>query len=293
MLAENVYVVISPVRNEAAFIRDTINSMVAQTILPAQWIIVDDGSTDDTAEIVRSYMTQYPWIYLVQRADRGRRQRGGGVVDAFNDGYKALTITNYQFIVKLDGDVSFAPNYFEQLLTQFAAQPHLGIGGGNCYVNQNGLWTPEETDQTHVRGATKMYRRACFEAIGGLVAYLGWDGIDEWQARTRGWQVQSFLDIIIYHHRITGAATGLLRGRIEQGRAAYFMGYHPLFMLFRSMRRMVEPPLILGGLALWWGYAGDWLRWREQINDPLMIQFLQKNQLQRLGLARVDHSKTI
>jgi biofilm PGA synthesis N-glycosyltransferase PgaC len=284
--ARHVYVVITPVRNEAAFIERTIASMIAQTVRPCQWIIVDDGSTDDTADIIRRQIAEYPWIRLVQRADRGFRQRGGGVVEAFNEGYAALAVADYEFIVKLDGDLSFAPDYFERLLARFAARPRLGISGGTCYVQDGDTWRPEETDVTHVRGATKVYRRTCFEAIGGLVAHLGWDGVDEWQARARGWEVESFLDIPLYHHRATGAAKGPVRGRIEQGRAAYYIGYHPLFMLARGVRHMADHPFILGGLALLWGYVGDWLRRRERADDPVMLRFLHRNQLRRLGLSR-------
>lgn len=261
--------------------------MTAQTARPAQWIIVDDGSTDDTVDIVRTHIAGYTWIRLIQRPDRGFRQRGGGVIEAFNAGYVALTITDYHFIVKLDGDVSFAPDYFERLLAQFALQPRLGIAGGTCYVQDGEAWKPEEADPTHVRGATKMYRRACFEDIGGLVVHLGWDGVDEWQARTRGWQVQGFPNIPIYHHRATGSAGGgLVKGSIEHGRAAYYMGYHPLFMLARGIRRMADRPPVLKGLGLLWGYFSDWLHRRERVDDPAMIRFLRQNQLRRLKLSR-------
>ena len=283
---DNTYVVITPVRNEAAFIECTIASMTSQTVPPVQWIIVDDGSTDNTADIVRAQTAEYPWIRLVQRADRGFRQRGRGVIEAFNEGCAALAVADYQFIVKLDGDLSFAPDYFERLLARFAARPSLGISGGTCYVQEGNMWRPEETDVTHVRGATKMYRRACLEAIGGLVAHLGWDGADEWQARARGWEVQSFLDIPLHHHRTTGTAKGPVRGRIEQGRAAFYMGYHPLFMLARGVRRMADRPFVLGGIALLWGYVGDWLCRRERVDDPMAIRFLRQSQLRRLGWAR-------
>jgi len=284
---EHNYVVVTPVRNEAEFVGGTIDSMVAQTVQPSQWIIVDDGSTDETAAIVHEWSLKYPWICLVSRSNRGFRKRGGGVVEAFNEGYAALTITDYQFIVKLDGDVSFAPDYFERLLTQFANDSKLGIAGGTCYIQNGDAWVPEETGLTHVRGATKVYRRTCFESIGGLTPYLGWDGIDEWQARARHWQVQSFLDLPLYHYRPTGTANGAMKGRIEQGQAAYYMGYHPLFMLIRSLRRMADRPFVLGGLGLFWGYLNDWLHQREQVDDLAMIQFLRQSQLQRLGLVRV------
>ncbi len=283
---ETNYVVISPVRNEATFIGQTVDSMIAQTVRPSEWIIVDDGSTDGTADIVWTKGSGHPWIRLISRSDRGFRQPGGGVVEAFNEGYAALAVTDFQFVVKLDGDLSFDPDYFERLLARFTAQPKLGIAGGNCYIQDGDTWKPEVIDPSHVRGATKMYRRACFEAIGGLVARLNWDGIDEWQARARGWQAQGFLDIPLYHHRPTGAANKTLKTRFQHGRAAYYMGYHPLYMLFRSVRRMADRPLVLGGVSLLGGYVSDWLQGREQINDPQMISFLRQHQLQRLGLAR-------
>lgn len=281
------YAVISPVRNEAEYIEQTIQSMISQTIKPCEWIVVNDGSTDGTEDIIERYLATYPWMKLVNREDRGFRQRGGGVVRAFYDGYEALSCQDYEFIVKLDGDLSFEPTYFEQLLGEFATRPRLGIAGGGCYVYTGDNWALEGNDPRHVRGPTKVYRRVCFEAIGGLVPSLGWDGIDEWKARILGWEVMSFLDLKVRHHRPLGSGTGKLRSKIEMGRAAYFMGYHPLFMLARGVRRMVDRPYVLGGLAILWGYFGDWLKRREQVNDPAMIRFLRQHQLKRLGLVRV------
>jgi biofilm PGA synthesis N-glycosyltransferase PgaC len=281
------YVVITPVRNEAEFIERTIQSMLSQTIEPCEWIIANDGSSDGTREIIERYLATHPWIKLVNRKDRGFRQRGGGVVRAFYDGFEALTCQDYEFIVKLDGDLSFEPNYFEQLLAAFTTRPRLGIAGGSCYVRTGDGGVLEANDPHHVRGATKVYRRTCFEAIGGLVPSLGWDGIDEWKARMLGWEVRSFPDLKVLHYRPLGTGTGKLRSKIEMGRAAYFIGYHPLFMLARGIRRMADKPYVLGGLAMLWGYFGDWLKRREQVNDPAMIRFVRHNQLKRLGLVRV------
>jgi len=277
------FVVVTPVRNEAEFIELTIQSMLAQTVKPREWIIVNDGSTDDTEEIVTRYLPTCPWIRLVNREDRGFRQRGGGVVRAFYDGFEALDCQDYEFIVKLDGDLSFEPTYFEQVLAEFTARPRLGIAGGGCYVRAGDDWTLEAADVHHVRGATKVYRRVCFEAIGGLVPGLGWDGIDEWKARMLGWEVRSFLDLKVLHHRGVGMGSGKLKGKVEMGRAAYFMGYHPLFMLVRGARRMADRPYILGGLAILWGYFGDWLKRQERLDDPAMVRFLRHDQLKRLG----------
>ena len=220
------YVVISPVKNEAEFIGQTIESMIQQTIKPILWVIVNDGSQDETEAIVRKYVEDYRWIKLVIRPGSAVRKRGKGVVEAFYAGFDTLD-QEYDFIVKLDGDVSFDPNYFESLLREFAANPQLGIAGGGLYEKPDGSTWKLNTVEDHVRGATKVYRRSCFEAIGGLSPSMGWDGIDEWKALSMGWKVHSFLNLKFMHYRYTGAATGYLKSLYEEGYAAYRIGYHP------------------------------------------------------------------
>ena len=209
------------------------------------------------------------------------RQRGKGVIEAFYAGYETLT-QEYNFIVKLDGDLSFEPDYFEALLREFSSDPQLGIAGGGVYEQPDGktwvLYTPKD----HVRGATKMYRQTCFEAIGGLAPAMGWDGIDEWKALSLGWKVQSFLEIKMYHYRFTGAATGYLRSCIEQGNGAYRMGYHPLFMVARGVRRMTDRPYLIGGLAMIWAYFLSWLRRDELLADPPVVRYVRRTQLSML-----------
>jgi glycosyltransferase involved in cell wall biosynthesis len=280
------YVVISPVRNEAQFIEQTIQAMINQTVKPSEWIIVNDGSTDETGDIVARYAAHYSWIKPINRQDRGYRQRGPGVVDAFYEGFGQITHTDYEVVVKLDGDLSFEPSYFEELLKQFAANPRLGIASGQPYVFDGKEWVTEKPLIPCTHGPTKLYRRECFEAIGGIQRSLGWDSIDDWKARMLGWQTASFEYLRVLHHRTWGAATGALKSRVEQGQGAYFMGYHPLYMLARCIRRMVDRPYVLSGLAMLWGYFSDWLKRREKVNDPAMIRFLRQNQLRRLGLAR-------
>jgi len=277
------YVVITPVRDEAEFIEKTIHSMIRQTIRPTEWIIVNDGSTDRTAEIVAGYAEEHPWIKLVNRKDRGTRQRGKGVVEAFYAGYEVLTCQDYGFIVKLDGDLSFGADYFESLLHEFASRPRLGIAGGGVHEKRLGedKWILR-TSKDHVRGPTKVYRRACFEAIGGLAPVLGWDGVDEWRALTLGWEVQSFLHLRIFHYRFTGAATGQLKSRIEQGYGAHYMGYHPLFMIARGIWHMFSRPYLIGGMAMLLAYCVAWLQKREQMPDPSVIRYVRRTQLRQL-----------
>jgi biofilm PGA synthesis N-glycosyltransferase PgaC len=278
------YVVITPVRDEAEFIQKTMGSMIQQTMRPVEWIIVNDGSTDETAEIVAGYAAEYPWIKLVNREDRGARQRGKGIVEAFYTGYDALTIQDYDFIVKLDGDLSFEPDYFESLLREFASRPKLGIAGGGVYEKRSGedKWILR-TSKDHVRGPTKVYRQACFEAIGGLVPALGWDGIDEWQALALGWEVRSFTGLKVFHYRFTGAATGPLKSRVEQGYGAHYMGYHPLFMIARGIRHMFNRPYLIGGIAMIIAYFVAGLQGRERLPDPSVIRYIRRTQLRQLA----------
>lgn len=277
------YAVISPVKDEAAFIEPTLSSMIAQTLRPEVWVIVNDGSRDATASIIEKYAQTYPWIRLVNRqAAAGVRKRGQGVVEAFYTGFNTLS-EPYDFLVKLDGDVTFGPDYFETLLNRFGADPHLGIAGGGLYERPDGQTWTLYTVRDHVRGCTKVYRRECFAAIGGLVASMGWDGIDEWTALAKGWRVQSFLELPIYHYRFTGAATGFLKSCIEQGQGAYRMGYHPLFMIARGIRRMTDRPYLIGGAAMVGAYFMAWLRQQELLADPSVVRFVRQSQMKKLA----------
>jgi glycosyltransferase involved in cell wall biosynthesis len=276
------YVVISPVKNEAQYIGLTIDSMIHQNIRPLAWVIVNDGSQDDTEAIVSKYARQFAWIHLVNRTGSATRKRGRGVVEAFYAGFETVA-ENWEFVVKLDGDVSFDPDYFESLLREFAADPLLGIAGGALYEKPYGETWVLNTVEDHVRGATKVYRRACFDAIGGLTPSMGWDGIDEWKALSMGWKVHSFLNLKFMHYRFTGAATGYLKSFYEQGYGAYRMGYHPLYITARGLRRMGDRPYVTGGLAMIWAYLVAWLRREEMLAGPDVVRYIRRTQLKKLG----------
>ena len=275
------YVVISPVKDEAAFIEPTICSMIAQTIQPSTWVIVNDGSRDATESIVQKYAQENSWIRIVNRKDSGIRKRCKGVVEAFYAGFNTLT-EPHDFIVKLDGDVTFEPNYFESLFNRFYSDPQLGIAGGGLYERPDGETWILFTVKDQVRGCTKVYRRECFEDIGGMVASMGWDGIDEWQALAKGWKVESFLEPKIYHYRFTGAATGFLKSFIEQGNGAYRMGYHPLFMVARGIRRIIDRPYVIGGAAMIGAYFIAWLQKQEMLADPSVVRYVRQSQMKKL-----------
>lgn len=276
------YVIISPVRDEEAYLRSTIDSMVAQTLRPAEWVIVNDGSTDGTGQIIDEYAARHPWIRTVHRHNRGFRKAGGGVVEAFNDGLSTLSVSDWDFIVKMDGDLSFEPAYFERCLANFREDPTLGVGGGViCYI-ENGLKRFEPCPVFHVRGASKIYRRECWEAIGGFWPAPGWDTMDEVKANMLGWSTRSFSDLHLRHHRYTGSADGIWSGLVKNGRANYICGYHPIFMLAKCFRRLWRKPYVIGSAALAYGYlSGYWSR-TPQVDDRQTIIYLRRQQLGRL-----------
>ena len=280
------YVIITPVRDEALYIQKTIASVLAQTILPAQWVIVDDGSTDGTGEILGRYAAQHAWIKDIHRANRGHRASGGGVIEAFYDGYAALGDTGWEFIVKLDGDLSFPPDYFERCLARFAAEPRLGIGGGMvCFDDQGQLREESVGDPPfHVRGATKIYRHACWDKISPLVKAPGWDTIDEVKANMHGWTTRTFRDLKIVQHKATGTVDGSWRNWFKNGRANYITGYHPLFMLGKCAKRALRKPLFLEAIALWAGFCSGYVKRIPQADDSDVIRYLRQQQLRRLLL---------
>ncbi len=282
------YVVVTPIRDEEKFIEATIASVRNQSVQPAEWIIVNDGSTDRTGEIIDHYATQVPWIRVVHRANRGFRKAGGGVMEAFYDGYRAIDCNNWDFIVKLDGDLSLPENYFEKCFERFDQDPNLGIGGGDIYHDIGGAQRLEANPKFHVRGATKIYRRACWEAIDGLWKAPGWDTIDEVKANMLGWRSYSFGELRIAHHRMTGTAEGVLRDRIKHGVACYVSGYHPLFVLASCVSRLMQKPYVAGSAAICYGFARSyWLR-VPRVNDKQLIKYLRAQQLRRLcGLQTI------
>jgi biofilm PGA synthesis N-glycosyltransferase PgaC len=288
MIQDVKYVVISPVRDEERHIEATIRSVTSQTILPVEWIIVDDGSSDRTGAIVDQYSTQFPWIQVVHRSDRGFRKSGGGVIEAFYEGYNALRSRDWEFIVKLDGDLTLSEDYFEKCLEHFQHEPSLGIGGGDIYHDLDGVQKLEANPRFHVRGATKIYRRSCWEAIGGLLQAPGWDTIDEVKANMLGWKSCSFGELQLVHHRVTGTADGVLRDRMKHGVACYVSGYHPLFLLASCLSRLIQKPYIAGSAAIAYGFLKGYCMHMPRVNDTQLIKYLRTQQLRRLcGLETI------
>lgn len=277
------YVVITPVRDEEHYLKSTIESMVHQTVRPVEWIIVNDGSTDGTAGVIDDYARRYPWIRGLHRENRGFRKSGGGVVEAFNDGLRSLVSTDWDFIIKLDGDLAFDPAYFEMCFETFRRETRLGIGGGViCYVDEAGVKTFEDCPAFHVRGATKIYRRACWDGLGGFWPAPGWDTIDEVKANMLGWETRSFPKLHLIHHRVTGSADGAWGGLVKNGRANYISGYHPLFMLAKCVRRLGSRQNAFASVALMYGFVSGYLKRLPQVNDSKLIGYIRHQQMNRL-----------
>ena len=276
------YLVITPVQNEERYIRKTIESMLCQTIKPMKWVIVNDGSEDETGKIIIEYETEHHWIRTIHRKGRGFRSPGTGVIEAFYEGYNSLDSSDWDFIVKLDGDLSFDGDYFERCFEEFRKNPKLGIAGGmifNCFKDTLQV---EEQPSFHVRGATKIYRRECWEAIRGLIKAPGWDTLDEVKANMLGWETRSFPDLRVIHHRFTGNADGKWRNWVKNGRANYIAGYHPLFMFFKCIKRVFQKPYVVSSIGLFYGYVSGYWNKVPQINDKSVIDYLRKQQLGRL-----------
>jgi glycosyltransferase involved in cell wall biosynthesis len=279
------YVVITPVRDEAKYIVNTIDSMAVQTLVPQKWIIVDDGSSDQTPEIIDAASAKYSWICVIHRPNRGFRKSGGGVIDAFYGGYCIADGVEWDFLVKLDGDLSFGPDYFEKCFSHFLADRHLGIGGGMVCCLENGALAEDFPGDPpfHVRGATKIYRRACWEQIVPLVRAPGWDTIDEVKANMLGWTTRTFRDPKLLQHKATGAGDGNWRNWLKNGLANYVTGYHPIFMMAKCMKRAYRHPHSLQWIALCAGFCSGYLKMIPQVDDARVIRYLRQQQIRRLS----------
>ncbi len=280
------YVIISPARDEAKHIEKTITSVIAQTIRPSRWIIVDDGSSDGTREIVERYARCTDFITLVCNSNRGYRSPGAGVVEAFEVGYVALSGETWEYLVKLDADLSFDPHYFENIFAIFDRDARLGIAGGAVCTFEGGLVRVDAPQDPpfHVRGATKIYRRACWQQIAPLIPAPGWDTVDEMRANMHGWTTRTFPDLKLIQHKRTGAATGHWRDAYKNGRANFVAGYHPLFMLAKCARRLAFRPILIHCIALFAGYFSGYLSRSPRMVDSTTIRFVRRQQARRLLL---------
>ena len=279
------YVLVTPARNEAQFLELTIRSVVAQTVLPAKWVIVSDGSTDGTDEIVSRYAAQYPWIELVRMPER-RERNFAGKVGAFNSGYARVKDVPYDVIASLDGDTSFDEQYFTFLLGKLAEDSTLGLVGTPFQeVSTGESYDYRFVSIEHVSGACQVFRRECFEQIGGYVPMQG-GGVDHvavLTARMKGWKTRTFTDKVCLHHRKIGTAQrGKLMVSFRTGALDYALGGHPLWECFRTAYQMTKKPFFIAGLMLGAGYFWALVRREDRPVSPELVAFRQREQMKRL-----------
>lgn len=249
------YVVISPVRDEERYVEQTILSLISQTTKPERWIIVDDGSQDSTVDIIHKYEKQYSWIQLIRLERNTTRQPGGAVITAFNEGYKLVEDEDFDFIVKLDCDLRFDPDYFEKLFSKLQPDMKIGIVSGIYLEQSDDHWIPIDMPPYHAAGASKIVRNECFRQIGGFIPARGWDTVDEIRAQTMGWKTCHFKDVIFYHLKTEGAGIGQVRTNIMHGEIFYLTGGSKLFFAFKVLHRMFfGKPFLVGGMMMIWGY---------------------------------------
>lgn len=218
------YYIIIPAYNEEQFIALTLQSLIQQTVLPTKVVVVNDGSTDSTAEIVSAFAKEYPFISLVNKTSDAIHLPGSKVINAFNKGLESVD-ENYDFIVKADADLIFPPNYFETLIQHFKSDAKIGMVGGFCYIEKNGNWILENlTDKDHIRGALKAYRKETFKQIGGLKPAMGWDTVDELLCKFYNWKIKTDETLHVKHLKPTGANYNKA-ARYKQGEAFHSLGY--------------------------------------------------------------------
>jgi biofilm PGA synthesis N-glycosyltransferase PgaC len=286
------YLLITPCRNEVEFGRQTLDSVVAQSVQPAKWIIVDDGSTDGTSEMLAEYAAEHAFIEVIRKPDRGKRSVGPGVIESFYLGYDASTPRDFDYLCKLDLDLELPPEYFQTLMERMEANPRIGTCSGKPYVREpDGSLHPETSGDEMSVGMTKFYRVDCFEQIGGFVREVMWDGIDCHRCRMLGWIACSWdvPELRFIHLRPMGSSQqNILVGRLRHGYGQYFMGTGVAYMAASAAFRMAKPPLVVGGLCMFAGYLSSLLRGRPRYGDAEFRRFLRSYQLDclRLGKAK-------
>ncbi len=282
------YVLITPARNEASLIENTIRSVIAQTLQPSRWVIVSDGSTDGTDDIGKRYAAEHPWIELLRLPERTGRQFAAKA-RAFNAGYEQVKGTGFDVIGNLDADITFEPDYLEFLIGRFADNPKLGVAG-TPFVDdhenrQAHTYAHRFVQLEHVSGACQLFRRECFEEVGGYIPVKG--GAIDWiavtTARMKGWETRTYTDKVSLHHRKLGTGTdNPLMVRFRYGQKAYYVGGHPAWVLLRGLFQMREKPWILGGVFFEAGFIWAFLTRMPRPVSPELMAFHRSEQMSRM-----------
>ncbi len=285
------YCLITPCRNEGSYVRSTLETTTRQTVPPSLWIIVDDGSTDETPEILAEYEAKFDYIRVVRRRDRGKRSVGPGVVEAFYDGLSHVDLEAFDYVCKYDADLEVPLRYFERLMEIMEADPHQGNISGKLHLRlQDGRLEQERTGDENAVGPSKFYRTACFEDIGGFVREISWDGIDGHVCRMKGWIAESRdeqPELQIVHLRQMGSSQhSLWVGRVRWGRGKYFMGSAWYYVLAVSVYRLFERPWFVTGIGIAWGYFKAMREGHPRYENPAYRKFFRRYELESLILGK-------
>jgi biofilm PGA synthesis N-glycosyltransferase PgaC len=282
--------IISPVRNEAEHLERVVRSMERQSRRPDAWLVVDDGSDDGTPALLRRFSAQIPFMTVLATPagytlDDGDRHAAAAAPRAFNWALRQSELRGVTHLGKLDGDIELPDDYFERLLAEFDAKPRLGIAGGTLVERVGSEWRPARAARQHVRGALKLYRRECFDAIGGIQERLGWDGLDESYARMRGYDTESFDHIVARHHRPLGEAGGALRGKTRRGEVHYVLGYGVHWATLKAIQLAVVQARPTAGAAFMFGYVRAALTSVPRVEDEEYRLFMRRDQSRRMRQA--------
>lgn len=276
-LIASKFIIISPVKDEQEYLEKTIQSVLSQTIKPSQWIIVDDGSHDGTPNILNEYCKKYEWITVIRLNREAIRRPGSAVIYAFNKGCELIKDETFDFIVKLDCDLSFEPDYFEKIFSRFKEDAKLGIASGVYLENRGKGMLPVEMPFYHAAGASKVVRAECFREIGGFCQEKGWDTVDEIKAQSRGWGTRHFKEIFFNHLKNEGSGIGNARTNKMHGEIFYLTGGSKLFFLLKLAHRMIfGTPFLIGGIMMLVGYLSPLIRGKDLLVNDKEALFYKK-----------------
>ena len=274
------YSIIVPVRDEQAHIGRMLDCVLSQRLQPKSVHVVDDGSSDQTPTILEAYRAKSPLIQVTTLERNGTRREGGE--SAIQVAFSKVDWNRTDILARMDADVSFEQDFFAALMDQFQTDPVLGIASGLIHEEEGGKWTARRVPAYHTRGASKLYRRECYDRIKPIGTCLGWDGQDEARANCYGWKTRSYDNAVIYHHRPVGTHVGRARLFRNLGLSAYYIGYHPIFVFARAVAAVPKRPFVLGGILLVTGMVEGYLRNLPREDRREVIAFVRRQQLNRL-----------